>query len=210
MLSSGLLPLINQPTRITSTSKTLIDNTFTNCAPDKCKSSLLYSDISDHLPILTQLRLTNSIDSLSPNDSSHSMKSFRCFDDASIFKFKTFLSNIDWNCSFAELNQTDVDAAYNKFLDIFKSGFNSCFPLKSRLSHRYAPRKEWMTAGLVRCCLKKSKLYKTYMKSRNDEDKCRFVKYRNKLKGILIKAEKDFYSKQLQTCTSDPKKRGKF
>ena len=53
---------------------------------------------------------------------------------------------------------------------------------------------------------KKSKLYKNYIKTHSIDAKLKFVKYRNKLKSILVKAERDFYSTKLQACTSDPRK----
>ena len=47
------LPLISRPTRITSTSATLIDNIFTNNHDDlNCSlNGILVADISDHFPI---------------------------------------------------------------------------------------------------------------------------------------------------------------
>ena len=51
MFSSSFYPLISRPTRITSTSATLIDNIFVNSLEDSFTSGLLLTDISDHLPI---------------------------------------------------------------------------------------------------------------------------------------------------------------
>ena len=44
-------PLITRPTRITSNTATLIDNIFTNNIDDQFYSGLLFTHISDHLPI---------------------------------------------------------------------------------------------------------------------------------------------------------------
>lgn len=57
MFSRSFSPLIIQPTRITSNTATLIDNIFTN-DPNNCSASysgLLFTDISDHFPIVTTL-----------------------------------------------------------------------------------------------------------------------------------------------------------
>ena len=51
MFSSSFYPLILRPTRITSTSATLIDNIFVNSLEDNFTSGLLLTNISDHLPI---------------------------------------------------------------------------------------------------------------------------------------------------------------
>ena len=51
MFNVGLHPVISQPTRITSSTNSLIDNIFTNCINDDIYSCLLINDLSDHLPI---------------------------------------------------------------------------------------------------------------------------------------------------------------
>ena len=56
MYSIGLYPLIDQPSRITQYSTTLIDNMFTNELTNQIISGLLINDISDHLPIFSLTR----------------------------------------------------------------------------------------------------------------------------------------------------------
>ena len=50
MNSSGLHPLISLPTRITSSTATLIDNIFTSDFLKPIRSGLIFTSISDHLP----------------------------------------------------------------------------------------------------------------------------------------------------------------
>ena len=50
MYSNTFFPLITRPTRITSHSATLIDNIFQNYLETNLLGSLLFTDISDHLP----------------------------------------------------------------------------------------------------------------------------------------------------------------
>src|SRR6218665_3167678 len=70
------LPLISQPTRITTTTSTLIDNIFTNLPQRVVETVIVVSDIYDHLPLpgLTLLKsthpklpLTNTLDALARN-----------------------------------------------------------------------------------------------------------------------------------------------
>ena len=51
MFNVGLHPVISKPTRITSSTNSLIDNIFTNCINYDIYSDLLINDLSDHLPI---------------------------------------------------------------------------------------------------------------------------------------------------------------
>ena len=53
MYSNMLFPLIMRPTRITSNTATLIDNIFTNNLNHVTFNGLLFTDISDHLPVFS-------------------------------------------------------------------------------------------------------------------------------------------------------------
>ena len=53
MFSRAFFPLISRPTRITSNTASLIDNTFTNDVRNCAVSGLLFTDISDHFPIFS-------------------------------------------------------------------------------------------------------------------------------------------------------------
>ena len=55
IFSHCFLPLINRPTRITAHSASLIDNILTNNLPVNTKSGILFTDISDHLPVFMLL-----------------------------------------------------------------------------------------------------------------------------------------------------------
>jgi endonuclease/exonuclease/phosphatase family metal-dependent hydrolase len=55
LFTSSYYPIITKPTRITADTATLIDNIFTNNIENYIDSSLngiIFSDISDHLPIV--------------------------------------------------------------------------------------------------------------------------------------------------------------
>ena len=67
MYSLGLYPLIKRPSRITTTSATLIDNMFTSELECKIDSGLLVNDISDHLSIfvLCKCNVKNNVSSYS-------------------------------------------------------------------------------------------------------------------------------------------------
>ena len=53
LLSSSFYPLITKPTRITERSATLIDNILTNRLNNCNINGILFSDLSDHLPLFT-------------------------------------------------------------------------------------------------------------------------------------------------------------
>ena len=51
MYSFSYVPVINKPSRIAQNSAKLIDNIFVNNVDPDSIQGLLYTDISDHLPI---------------------------------------------------------------------------------------------------------------------------------------------------------------
>ena len=51
LFSHAFLPLISNPTRLTSYSATLIDNIFTNHLPKDVYSGIMLNDPSDHFPL---------------------------------------------------------------------------------------------------------------------------------------------------------------
>ena len=60
MYSKLLLPNISSPTRITSTSATLIDNIFTNNYDNTCTSGNLVTTLSDHLAQILIVPIRNT------------------------------------------------------------------------------------------------------------------------------------------------------
>ena len=104
MYSRMFYPLINNPTRITEHTATLIDNIFTNRPENHLKSGILFTDISDHLPIFSILtdNLTNSnrLSTVTIRDKGYH----------NVNKFKEFLAGVDWTSIIAEVNPR---TAYN-------------------------------------------------------------------------------------------------
>ena len=121
MFRFGMIPTINKPTRVTRHTATAIDHVFTNTIMDSItiKTAIVKTDISDHFPIIfpTKTKIDTEI------TEQYIFK--RNISDQSIDKFKQKLCNIDWNNIKILQN---VDDAYGKFIEIFLSLCNECFP----------------------------------------------------------------------------------
>ena len=60
MFEKRAIPLINRPTRVTTSSATLIHNIFTNCVFDtSLKNGIIKTSISDHFAIFEAIKLSN-------------------------------------------------------------------------------------------------------------------------------------------------------
>jgi hypothetical protein len=207
MFSHSLFPAIQNPTRISEDSATLLDNIFIRCFKNNVHSTIIYSDISDHLPVAVRVEYTMSSKNKLPTEIYK-----RSFNPQAIVDFNAALSNVSW-CEVYDLLvfEADPSHAYNVFTDVYKTLFDKFFPLKIiKYSHKMTIRKEWMTKGLLKSCHKKSKLYKKYRKHSKEDDKKRYITYRNKLKTLLRKREKMYYSEKFEMATGNMRKTWKL
>ena len=112
LLSSMFLPHIVQPTRITSHSKTLIDNIFSNyISQDIVFTGNLTASISDHLP---QFLIAPHIFSNVPNSKTNIFER-----DWSKFNHEEFILDyfsVDWPHKL-KLQNNNIDASFQNFFD---------------------------------------------------------------------------------------------
>ena len=111
----------------------------------KCTSALLYSDISDHLPIILKCRINSA-----PIDNTinkPAMQYRRYFGQAAMHNFSNYLKLIDWTHLYELEDAIDPNTCFDMFIDKFLTGFNICFPLTKISNFKRRTRKEWMTAG---------------------------------------------------------------
>ena len=92
MHSLGLYPLIKRPTRVTTTSATLIDNISTSELECKIDSGMLVNDTKDHLLIFALCKCNGK-----SNVSSSSNKYVRHISDENINALKIDLTKHSWN-----------------------------------------------------------------------------------------------------------------
>ena len=140
MFSRAFFPLISRPTRITSNSASLIDNIFTNEPTNCAVSGLLFTDISDHLPIFT----------ISNDRQTSSRKTqwltFRGKNVSNVNKFKDELQTVNWS----EVRESsDPSTAYDIFLRKYTDIYNNCFPLKKVKIKNNGLTKPWISKGPI-------------------------------------------------------------
>lgn len=199
--SHYFLPTILRPTRITDTTRTLIDNIFTNIWPKTINSALITDAISDHLPVITWF-------------SSHMGKldkpanyRTRIFNDQSKDLFKTLLQQIDFSSVLLLCNDNEPNIAYDTFLNLIKGAYNKAFPLiQLNKKNRHSFKNPWMTKGLLKSCNKKNKLYQLYIKNPTKTNKDKFTVYRNKFKTIKNKMIQTFYALEFAKYSKDIRK----
>jgi hypothetical protein len=155
----------------------------------------------DHLVVAIHLK--TSLPKLKMNDS----KMKRSFDENSLLNFNAHLANTDWSEVYNLLSvKSDPSKGYDQFFNKYKAIFDRYFPERIiKLSNRMTPRNDWMTKGLLKSCIRKSKLYRRFCKNRTKANKDKYTVYRDKLKCLLRKAEKDYYSNKFKSISGNIK-----
>ena len=199
---SGLFPLISLPTRVTLNSSTLIDNIFTNLN-DKNRNGVFIDDtVSDHLPIFTCLQTDCDKVSSGPRKILS-----RRFSKQSYKQFNNDLNSLNWDNLYHERN---VNSAYDLFITSIKNLFEKNFPLKPvKVRYKTNP-KPWLTKGLLKCCRRKNKLYKRFIKEKSVANEQKYKQYKNKLTKILRFSEKKYYTDKLRAHSDNMKETWKI
>ena len=181
-------PLITSPTRITSKTKTLIDNILFNEYTSNIVSGNLTVGISDHMP---QFAL---IPDFSKNKKSSiiSTKQFiRKYNKIDTSIFSQDLDRINWGTSKEDANQYG-----NNFFHIFKRMLDIYAPLKEVRHSKKADKKyakPWITKEILKLIKIKDKTYKDLVKEKDATKKEEFsIKYRQQKNQItkLIRTSK--------------------
>lgn len=125
LLSSSFHPLITRPTRITQSSATLIDNILTNKFEHNNVNGVLFTDLSDHLPVFT----------IEKNSKCYKKKTAimsRNTKDENIDRLIDKLGKITWE----ELHHSwDPNICYDIFYDKLYKMYDECIP-KKKISNK--------------------------------------------------------------------------
>ena len=193
-LAANTIPTITKPTRITHTSATLIDNIYVRDTTPFVHSGILFSDISDHLPIFCL------IGKRKPSKTRNEPLIF----NVSIRHIKSALQQINWT----HLHQLDINNAFKNFTEHLNCTIASNAPEKTvKIKSKYVIRNVWMTKGLMQSSITSNKLYRKYIsKPKKHPAHIRYAKYRYIYYKVKQIAKTTYYANQLNTFKNDCKK----
>ena len=196
MFSYNLLPLIYKPTRITNSSATLIDNIFATYKPNSTGlQGICCTDVSDHFPIFYIDQTTT------PTRPSEFIYK-RQYTPTNLRKFNRLLSETDWHDVY---ENDDAQGAFSEFNNLFQKQYYESFPLKTSKSF-YKHKHKWLTPGLIRCIKVKNKLYIQSLKYPSWSNTKLYKDYKQKLRKLMRKCERDFYDKQFDINKNNMRK----
>ena len=193
-VSNSFIPAITKPTRITSTSATLIDNIYVNNIRHNTtlKSGILLEDFSDHLPIFCTLEFQkNFTKRYEPK-----IIERRQLTEMAVQEIKMKLSGTDWNY----LLDLDVGDIYHSFINKLNIILDETAPVKKiTLKPKHIMREPWMTKGLSISSRKVPRLFKkTIGKERTHHAFEQYIRYRNLYNQLKRIAKQSHYGQILE------------
>ena len=126
--------------------------------------------------------------------------------EKNISKFVKIFNNNSWEN--LDLNNNAQDS-FTLFYSFFVNNFENVFPEKS-VEIKYKNRHPWMAKSLLKSIKQKHSLYKLSITSPTAANTLAYKTYNNKLNSIKRKAERDYFSNQLDINKSDMKKSWKI
>ena len=197
----NMIPTITKPTRITTSSATLIDNILLNvelCA--STISGIIEDNISDHLPCF------NIIEGLSMSRKAQLEVTSRDIRPKQLDALKRKLK------ANPELllpqHGTSTNQQFDEFHDTLLAEINYYLPIRTRRINPMAVRQEeWVSSGLLISIRKCKKLYRKYLRHRQDPTQYqRYKKYNAKLKQLKRVAKRMHYEGKCNEYKSNTKK----
>ena len=140
--SCYLIPTVDKPTRVRSTSATLIDIIFINFPEQVLSSGNIISDISDHFSQFCVLK--SAVER--PNIGKGKVRDFSKFSSES---FTADLCQVNWN-KIVERGNGDINRLFSSFYNRFNEIINKHAPFKTPSNRRIKQlTKPWITKGFV-------------------------------------------------------------
>ena len=205
LASNSFIPLILQPTRITSHSNTLIDNNSNNfIAPHSNNlidpdiiSGNLTATISDNLPQFAII--PNMFGNIPGNKSNIYERDWSKFDQES---FILDYFSADWE-DLLKINELNADNSTK--LDLYKITIllDTYAPLKKINKYKLKFKsKPWITPGLQKSIFVKNKLLTNFINKKDpilkEEFHTNYKKYRKLLSTLMKKSKQAYYDKYFE------------
>ena len=201
LYDNNMIPTITKPTRITTSSATLIDNIIINLdLSEQTISGIIEDNISDHLPCFVTIRELNM-----PRKSSLQVTSR----DVRPKQLNALKKKLSENPGLLlPQHEKGVNAQFQEFHSTLLHEIDHFLPMKTRTIKQQAVRHEkWVSAGLLISIKKCKKLYRKHIRNRHDQKLySKYKKYNNELKRAKRAAKKLHYDKKCNEHRNNTKK----
>ena len=189
IFSLGFLPQITKPTRVTTSTATLLDHIYSNTTPPESINGIIINDVADHFGIFY-------IEKHKYKHSNVNIKQKRFFSENNVLKFNQLLLQTDFS---TVQDYTCPDHAYNIFIEKYISAFNLAFPVKDiKMNRKYIKRESWMSDGLLVSPRNKTRLLKKKLKDPSVSNILEYKTYLNIYNKLKRNMKINYFKRQLE------------
>ena len=197
LASNSFIPLILQPTRISSHCNTLIDNIFSNFIDPDIISGNLTATISDHLPQFSII--PNMFGNIPGNKSNIYERGWSKFDREN---FILVYFSVEWE-DLLKIDEINADKSTKTFLDKINMLLDTYAQLKRVKKYKLKFKsKPWITLGLQKSISVKNKLLTNFINKKEtilkQECHTNHKKYRNLLSTLMKKSKQAYYDRYFE------------
>ena len=198
LASNSFIPLILQPTRITSHSNILKDNIFSNIIDPDITSGNLTATISENVPQFAII--PNMFGNTTSNKSNIYERDWSKF-DSEYFILDYFSS--DWE-DLLKIDELNVDSSTQSYLEKINISVDTYAPLKGIDKYKLRFKsKPWINLGLQKSVSVKNKLLTKLINTKHpilkEETHIEYRNYRNLLTTLMKKSKQAYYNKYFET-----------
>ena len=126
---------------------------FTNNLELNMNSGILYTDLSDHLPVFQVTHLKMIV------EPPRQKRFVRLINSTTMSAFRSKLEGVDWSSVYSN---NSVNESYDTFFSLLTSAYSMSFPLQPACSKPHRSSKPWFSNGLFTSCKRKNSLYKQF------------------------------------------------
>lgn len=166
----------NYATRVTSTSKTIIDHISTSLKEHQFHLAIIESAMSDHRQLYLEIK------KYKPND-----------------VLKTKYEAVNYVELYKTLNSNNSNEDYLELENRLISSINKSKFIKTKILN--PPRKDWINKNIIRQINERNELWLRHKTHPNDEImRNNFIKKRNEVHSIIQKEKSEYYYKAFEEC----------
>ena len=187
--------LIDEPTRVTLETATIIDHVATTCARNIIQAGVHEVALSDHFMIYCIRKFNGAVEKDHKMIKTRSMKNF---------KKDGFLSDVSGICWERMFQQTDdINTLVNDWSNLFSLVIEKHAPLKEmRVSEKYCP---WIDKDLKGLMMTRDRLKKAALKSKSLILMDSYRQARNRVNSLNVQLKKQYFSAKISECKGNMK-----
>ena len=187
--------LIEEPTRVTLDTATVIDHVATTCPRNIVKSGVHEVSLSDHYMVYCIRKFNGAVEKGHKTIKTRKMKNFN---------EEAFLADVSGVCWEQMLTETDdINLLVNYWSEMFSLIIEKHAPLSEmRVSEKYCP---WISKDLRDLMRTRDKLKKSAVKGKSPILMDSYRQIRNKVNALNVQLKKQHYTNRIAACKGNMK-----